>query len=113
MTYGEALALTVAVEVPLYVAVLRAWRPPAGSVRRCVLVALVANLLSHPVAMLVVVPTLRHALSPTASLAVAEIAVLVGEAALVWWRLRQPVAAAVSSAVANLASLSVGFLLAG
>lgn len=110
MPYLAALILTLAVEAPLYVVVLRRW-PLRATVARLTGLAFAVNLASHPVAMLLLVPMVRGVAGRTGALALAEALVLVFEAAVLWWRLGDPAAACVASAVANTASLSIGFLL--
>ena len=104
-----ALALTLAIEVPIYIGLL--WRVGNVRVRRGAFVALVVNLVSHPLAFVVVHPMLRHATGVTASLVVVELAVMAGEAWAAARLTRQPPAALVAAAAANAASLTIGVLL--
>ncbi len=107
--YAIALALTLAIEVPLYTAVL--WRMGAVPVQRSVFVGIVVNLVSHPLAFVVVHPLLRRATGDAASLAIVEVAVMLGEAWGAWGLTRQAPAALVAAAAANTVSLTIGVLL--
>ena len=102
--YLQALTLTLAIEVPIYAVVLRA----AGEGwLRAARLGMAANLLSHPLAFLVVYPLLHRVLASPATLTVVEVAVMTGEAALVWARTRRP-EALIAAALANLSSLAIG-----
>ncbi len=109
MAYLAALAATVAIEVPLVVA-LRV--PVLGAVgasrRRVALVDLAANLLSHPLAFLVVWPlTGRH----DVALVPIELAVVAGEAAVLSRGLRRPWwPCLLTSGAANVVSVVLGAL---
>lgn len=76
MSYGLALALTIAVELPLYVAALLALRL-AGPVR-ALLLGVGVNLLTHPVLWLVLLDT-----DSRVRVLVAEVVVCVVEAAVI------------------------------
>ena len=107
--YALALALTLAIEVPLQAAVLRrldnvAWRRAVGA-------AVLVNLVSHPLAFLVAYPLLRDPLGDTTTLLLVEVALMFGEAWGLWRLTRQPEAALIAAAVANSVSLTVGALL--
>ena len=103
MTYLAALALTVAVELPLYVVGLVALRL-AGPVR-AVLLAVGVNLLTHPVLWLVVAPT------QTATVYLAEVGVCLVEAAVIRLVVRRDTLLAIAlSLAANAASFGVGLL---
>lgn len=97
MNYLAALALTVAVEVPVYVVGLRApWRLAAG-----------VNLVSHPVAWFVLWPVLRSLVGDGAAFVVVELAVCAGEWAVLR-RLSDPARVAGVVLLANAASLLAG-----
>jgi hypothetical protein len=106
VSFAAALLLTLAVEVPLYVAALTALR--LARPVRATLLAVAVNLLTHPVLWFLLAP--RPALG---ALVVAEVAVWAVEAGLVWLALRGrpalPVAAVVSAG-ANAASILAGVL---
>lgn len=105
--YVSALALTVAIELPVVLLVLRGrkWR-------RTLLAVLLANGLSHPLLHF----ALPHALAPEPKgrfILVGELAVFVLEALLYWLLVRpRPRARAITaSAVANAVSYAVGLLI--
>jgi hypothetical protein len=102
-----ALLLTLAVEVPLYVAALVGLR--LAPWWRALLLSTVANLLTHPV--------LWWALGDRPSLpavAVAEVAVWLAEAGLLWLAIRRdPWVLLVVAAGANAASILTGAIIAG
>ena len=108
MSYPPAFALTVAVEVPVYVAAVT----PASTARfrRTAVAAAMVNLVTHPLLwwFLSRVPTRGY----WPAFAVAESVVCLVEGALMsWWlRLRGPVPYAASVA-ANAASVIAGMLL--
>ena len=109
MTWPLAFALTLAIEVPVYVAALSL----VGSVRpwRAVVLGVAVNVVSHPLLWFVLVPALRDLGEPTAIL-IAELAVLVGEAAALFVSLRQDRWVALPAAVvANGMSFLAGVLL--
>ncbi|GAA1033472.1 hypothetical protein GCM10009557_35300 [Virgisporangium ochraceum] len=103
---GLALLLTLAVEVPLYVAALVSLR--LVPVRRALLVAVAANLVTHP--------ALWWALGDHPSLGVlvlAEVVVWLAEALLLWLAVRRAVRVLlVVAAGANAASILAGALIA-
>lgn len=102
MTYGAALALTIAVEAPLYVAGLLALRL-AGPLR-ALLVAVGVNLVTHPLLWLALV----QAATPARVLA-AEAGVCLVEAAVIRVVVGRDTALALLLAVgANAASFAVG-----
>jgi hypothetical protein len=107
--YAIALGLTLAIEVPVYAAVLSR----LGHVRigRGAQVGVLVNLVSHPLAFLVARPLLRRVMDDTAALAVVEVAVMLGEAWGVWRITRGAPAALVGAALANTASLALGLAL--
>lgn len=116
MPYLLALALTLAIEVPLYWVVVRQLGRAADSAvaqpRDAVGTAVAVNLVSHPVAMLVALPLLRGQLTPAAALATVEVAVLLFEAGVVARRYDH-LTGAVASGTANVASLAIGLVLVG
>lgn len=109
MTYLVALAATIAIEVPLVVA-LRTVLLDARTVpwTQVATVALLANLISHPLAFLVVWPLVGRrdiALVPI------ELAVVAGEAIVFSRRLRRPWwPCLLTSGVVNAASVVLGAL---
>jgi len=105
LRYLAALALTLAVEVPLYVAALVwTWRIP---MRRAVLLGVAVNLATHPALWWGL-----HFLRGVPALLGAELAVCVVEWLLLYWRLRRdPALLAVVAFGANAASLAAGLLL--
>lgn len=109
MTYLAALAATIVIEVPLVVA-LRTRLLDASIVprRRVALVDLVANLLSHPLAFLVVWPLAGRR---GAALVPIEIAIVVGEAVVLSRGLRRPWwPCLLTSGAANATSVVLGAL---
>lgn len=102
MSYLAALAVTLVIEVPVYVLGLRGLR---------VWQAVVVNVVSHPVAWFVLWPVLRGVLGDGAAFVGVELAVCAGE----WWALgrwcadRGRLAAVVL--LSNAASLATGALL--
>jgi hypothetical protein len=102
-----ALLLTLAVEVPLYVAALVSLR--LAPLWRAVALALLVNLLTHPV--------LWSALGerpPLLRVAAAEVLVWLVEAALLGLAIRKhPLLIALVAAGANAASILAGALIAG
>lgn len=107
LVYIVALALTLAVEVPVYalgLAAVGATRWPRGSAT-----GLRVNLVSHPLAFLVAFPVLSPALGALRALVAVEIGVVYLEAALVWRGGRAgAMGALAASCVANVASLAIG-----
>lgn len=104
MSYGEALALTLVVEVPLYVAgivALRLARP-----RRALLAAVLVNLVTHPVLWL----ALSRDVTMTA-VVLAELCVCLVEGVALRVLVRRDVGLAMLLAVgANAASFGVGLV---
>lgn len=107
--YAIALALTLAIEVPIYAGVL--WWLGRVRTGRGTRVGVLVNLVSHPLAFLVARPLLRRAMDDTAALTVVEVAVMLGEAWGVWRLTREAPAALVGAALANTASLALGLAL--
>jgi hypothetical protein len=108
--YLAALALTLAIEAPLYAlgfAVVTGTRWQRGGTT-----GLRVNLVSHPLAFLVAFPLLAPLLGTMAALVVVEIGVVYLEALLIWRRRESnPIEAVVLSAIANVASLAIGLAL--
>lgn len=115
--YPQALALTLVIEVPIYAAALgpmaRASGGPTLSWPRTLYLGVVANLVSHPIAFLVILPLLVQLTGRTVALVLVEVGVLVLEAAIIGCWLRNGTLALVTSSLANIASLTAGALLAG
>ena len=107
--YAGALGLTLAIEVPVYVVALRLSTPCTW--RAGIVLALAVNLVSHPLAFLVVEPALRRCLGTDAALVITEVAVVLGEAAMMHVRRVPPRAALLTSACANITSLVMGVAL--
>ena len=105
------LALTIAVETPVYVLLLVRY----GRVRpiRAGLTAVAVNLLVYPLFVLVLAPGADLLLPPTAGVAVAEVAVCALEAALLrWWLRIDLVLAAAVALLANGVSVVAGVIVA-
>jgi hypothetical protein len=113
MSYGAALALTVAIESPLYALAL--WRcvdckPAAGALR-----GVAVNLVSHPLAIAVTLPALGVLIGYWCAVIAVEVGVFILEASL----LRASLPNASFDALGpialgcNVASLSVGLALLG
>ncbi len=108
--YLVALGLTLAVETPVYALGLSAGGDV--SLRRAGRTGLRVNLVSHPLAFLVVFPLLAPIVGSLAALVVVEVGVVYLEAALVWRGRGSGGAAAIAvSCVANVASLLIGLAL--
>jgi hypothetical protein len=110
VSYIEALAITLALEVPAYAVGLAG---ALGSRPRTASIAgVVVNLLSHPLGFLVIAPLTAPVLGPTGSLAIVELFAWTGEAVLLWvWIRRAPTAIAMVSLLANSLSLLAGLAL--
>jgi hypothetical protein len=118
--YVAALAVTVAVETPLYAAGLRrlaASAPAPPGRRQAAVMGAVVNLASHPLAWLVLWPLAEPRLGALGALAAVEAFVAVGEwAALRWWLGpssggERAAVLAVLVLVANAASMAAGALI--
>jgi hypothetical protein len=109
--YLVALLLTLAIEVPIVVALLtRDGRPRLTALP----VAVLVNLISHPVAFLVVEPVIDGSLGDTLALVVVELAVMAGEAfGLARLGRVDGLRGVQLSAIANGTSVLVGGLLIG
>lgn len=117
MGYLSALALTFALELPLYWLVLC---PLAGrlggkasTTRRALTTGVIASAVTHPLAMLVAMPLLRRPFGRPAALALVESAVIIAEWAIVRHRHGDPFVAAVAAGGANLTSLAIGLAIIG
>ena len=117
MGYLAALALTFAIELPLYWLVLGPLAIRLGGERstttRALTTGLIASAVTHPLAMLVAVPLLRGPLGRSGALALVESGVIVAEWAIVRHRHGDPFVAAVAAGSANLASLTIGLAIIG
>jgi hypothetical protein len=108
--YAAALGLTLVIEMPAYAAILRGGLHI--SARRGLAAGAAVNLISHPVAFLVVMPALARPLGFFPALAVIEAGVWIAESALLWsWLRRDLDLLALAALLANAASLAVGLLL--
>jgi hypothetical protein len=105
-----ALALTLAIEIPVYAMLLSAVVGVAP--RRAAAYGVVANVASHPLSFLVLAPAIASVLGETAGIVTAEIVVAwVGEAMLVRGLTRADVWTALGVAfVANALSFAVGLV---
>jgi hypothetical protein len=106
VSFPAALLLTLAVEVPLYVAALAALR--LARPMRATLLAAAVNLLTHPLLWTLLAP--RPALG---ALVAAEVVVWAAEAVLLWLALRRRSSLpllGLMSAGANAASILAGVL---
>ncbi len=105
--YLVALALTLAIEVPVYALGLATTRTVQW--RNGGMTGLGVNLLSHPIAFLVAFPLLAPAIGALPALVTVEVGVVYLEAVLVWRGGRADAAPALLvSCVANVASLAIG-----
>jgi hypothetical protein len=106
-----ALALTLLIEVPIYTALLRIVL--GATLRSAVASAVVVNLISHPLAFLVVGRALEGPLGTVGAIVFVEIFVAwLGEAALLWCVYRRDLPELVGIAfVANATSFAIGLLL--
>lgn len=117
MGYLAALALTFAVELPLYWLVLSVLARRLGgqpsTTERALVTGVIASAVTHPLAMLVAMPLLRGPLGRPTALALVESGVVVAEWAIVRHRHGDPFVAAVAAGSANLASLAIGLAIIG
>ena len=110
MSYLAALGLTLVIEVPVYAGFLRSELSILA--RRGVAAGAVVNLVSHPVAFLVVMPLLARPLGFFPALVVIEAGVWVAESALLWsWLRRDLDLLGLAALLANAVSLAAGLLL--
>ena len=108
--YATALGLTLLIEMPAYASVLRC----GLNIRtgRGLAAGAAVNLISHPVAFLIVMPALDRPLGFFAALAVTEAGVWVFESALLWlWVRRDVDLLSLAALLANALSLAVGLWL--
>ncbi len=110
MAYWVALALTLVIEVPAYGSILRYGL--GVSARQGLAAGTAVNLVSHPLAFLLVMPLLAPRLGFLPALAVIELGVWVFEAALLWsWRRGDLELLGLAALAANALSLAIGLLL--
>lgn len=109
MSYTTALGLTLVIELPVYMVALTRWA--ARRWQEAMVTGLVVNLISHPIAFLAVYPVLEDLVGGAAALVVTELAVVIGEAAMLSLRRVPPSVAFATSACANVASLVLGVAL--
>ncbi len=106
-----ALALTLLIEIPIYTALLER---VIGATRRSALTAaVVVNVISHPLAFLVIGRTLERPIGTLGAIIVVEVFVAwLGEAALLWLGYRRAFPELVGIAfVANATSVAIGLLI--
>ncbi|MEU8004971.1 hypothetical protein AB0B66_27755 [Catellatospora sp. NPDC049111] len=110
LRYPAALALTLAVEIPVYAAALRwGW---AVSWRRAALCALGVNLATHPLLWWLLAPWTGLSAYPLV-VVFAEVVVCGAEAMLLaWWLRRRDLLLAVLAVAANAASVLAGLIYA-
>jgi len=108
--YVGALGLTLLIEMPVYASVLRCGL--SISARRGLAAGAAVNLISHPLAFLIVMPALDRPLGFFAALTVTEAGVWVLESALLWlWLRRDLDLLSLAALLANTFSLAVGLWL--
>jgi hypothetical protein len=108
--YAAALGLTLLIEVPTYASILHSGLNI--STRRGLAAGAAVNLISHPLAFLIVMPALDRPLGFFAALAVTEAGVWIFESALLWlWVRRDVDLLSLAALLANVLSLAVGLLL--
>ena len=115
--YPQAMVVTLAIEVPIYVTTLgplaRAFGGSMLSWSRALVLGGLVNLVSHPLAFVVFFPLLRQLTGRTAALVLVEVGVLVLEAAILARWLKDGTVALIASSLANVTSLTLGALLVG
>jgi hypothetical protein len=111
--YVVALALTLAIETPLYsLGHAVGFGGAAGDWRSGGTTGVRVNLVSHPIAFLIACPILVPLVGALAALVAVEVGVVYLEAVLVWRRRHSdPLGALALSCVANLSSLAIGLAL--
>lgn len=110
MDYLAALGLTLLLEVPVYAVALR--RALGYSTEASAVTGTVINLVSHPVAFLVVMPHIVRPLGFWPALTAVEAGVWILESSLLWlWARRDLDLLAAAALAANALSLAVGLLL--
>jgi hypothetical protein len=108
--YLAALGLTLLIEMPVYAGVLRCGL--SFSARRGLAAGAAVNLISHPIAFLIVMPALDRPLGFFPALVVIEAGVWVLESALLWlWLRRDLDLVSLAALLANAVSLGVGLWL--
>jgi hypothetical protein len=108
--YLRALGLTLLIEMPVYATALHYGL--SISVRRGLAAGAAVNLISHPLAFLVVMPALDRPLGFPAALTATEAGVWILESALLWlWFRRDLDLLGLAALLANAASLAVGLWL--
>jgi hypothetical protein len=108
--YVAALGLTLLIEMPVYASVLRCGL--TISARRGLGAGAAVNLISHPLAFLIVMPALARPLGFFPALVLIEAGVWVLESALLWlWLRRDLDLLGLAGLLANAVSLAVGLWL--
>jgi hypothetical protein len=108
--YLAALGLTLLIEIPVYASVLRGGLSIGA--RRGLAAGAAVNLISHPLAFLIVMPALARPLGFFAALVLVEAGVWVLESALLWlWLRRDLDLLSLAALLANAVSLAVGLWL--
>lgn len=108
--YVEALALTLAVETPIYCLLLTHF---AGvRLREALVAAIVVNLVSHLLFTFVLVPAVGQYVSSVGAVLVGEVVVCALEAGLLFvWLRRDLLVVIAASLIANGCSLAAGLIL--
>jgi hypothetical protein len=109
--YLVASGLTLAVEVPVYVAALRL--VAAIGSRRAALWAVLVNLLTHPLLWWVLAPAARDRLGAGPGTATVEVWAVAVEAGVLWRLSRDPVVAVGAAVCANTCSFLLGAAVLG
>jgi hypothetical protein len=110
VSYAAALGLTLLIEMPTYAGILRYGL--SIDTRRGLAAGAAVNLISHPLAFLIVMPVLAQPLGFFPALAVIEAGVWIFESALLRSWLRRDVdLVSLAALLANTLSLAVGLLL--
>jgi hypothetical protein len=108
--YLAALGLTLLIEIPVYASVLR--RGLSIAPQRGLAAGAAVNLISHPLAFLIVMPALARPLGFFPALVVIEAGVWVFESSLLWlWLRRDLDLLGLAALLANAVSLAVGLWL--
>lgn len=105
-----AFGVTLVIEVPVVVALLR-WRRPEVSTKSAVSAALLANVATHPVGIGLLLPLLTRWWGVLPALVVVEALVVVVEAEIYGRLFDDEVLGAAVSGVANVASFGIGAVL--
>jgi hypothetical protein len=107
MSYVVALALTLTIEIPITVGILRFWLrvPP----RQSLLPAIAGNLVTHPMVWFITPIIPAAAIAPDLTLTIAEVLAMMVEAIIMRARVPRSFSALlIVSFLANAASLLVG-----